>query len=86
MFEIFAAGVLLNSALYLTAVLVAGIATNHGAAWRVAIAAMGVTFLSHLLGCATCRAPQSRALWGLQNVVTMVSIVLGLLAGLLLLA
>jgi hypothetical protein len=43
-----AAGALLNSALYLVAVFAAGMATRNPAAWMLAIAAMGVTYLSHL--------------------------------------
>jgi hypothetical protein len=42
------AGALLNSALYLVAVFAAGMATRNPAAWMLAIAAMGVTYLSHL--------------------------------------
>lgn len=41
-------GALLNSALYLLSVFVAGLVTAHPLAWKLAIVAFGVTFLSHV--------------------------------------
>lgn len=41
------AGALVNSALYLVCVFVAGLVTGHPAAWKLALVAMGVTYLSH---------------------------------------
>jgi hypothetical protein len=43
------AGALLNSALFLMGVFVAGLVTAHPLAWKLALAAMAVTFLSHLV-------------------------------------
>lgn len=43
------AGAMLNSALYLLCVFVAGIVTGHPGAWRMAVIAMGVTYISHYL-------------------------------------
>lgn len=42
-------GALLNSALYLLCVFIAGIVTAHPNAWRLALIAMGVTYISHML-------------------------------------
>jgi hypothetical protein len=41
-------GALLNSALYLVSVFVAGLMTGHKFAWQCAVVAMGVTYLSHV--------------------------------------
>jgi hypothetical protein len=69
-------GVLLNSALYLSACFVAGLVLHNPVAWRLAIAAMGVTYLSYSL--------QLLGHWS-SRYVTFASIALGLLAGLSLL-
>lgn len=42
-------GALLNSALYLLCTFAAGLATGHPMAWKLALVAMGVTYLSHML-------------------------------------
>lgn len=42
-------GALVNSALYLVCVFVAGIVTAHPIAWKLAVAAMGVTFFVYVL-------------------------------------
>jgi hypothetical protein len=42
-------GALVNSALYLGSVFVAGIVTGNRLAWTLAIAAMGVTYLSYIV-------------------------------------
>ena len=44
------AGALLNSAIYLLCVFVAGIVTAHPFAWKEALVAMGITYLSHYAG------------------------------------
>jgi 4-hydroxybenzoate polyprenyltransferase len=40
-------GALINSALYLVCVFVAGLVTGHPWAWKLAIASIGVTFLAY---------------------------------------
>lgn len=42
-------GALVNSALYLTCVFVAGLVTGHPLAWKLALIAIGVTYVSHYL-------------------------------------
>ena len=42
------AGALVNSAIYLLCVFVAGIVTGHPMAWKQALAAMGITYASHV--------------------------------------
>lgn len=42
-------GAMLNSALYLSAVFIAGLTINNEVAWKLSIAAMGFTYLSYLL-------------------------------------
>lgn len=72
-------GTMVNSALYLLCVFVAGLVTGHVWAWKFAVAAMGVTYLSHFLASAggeyMKRAPY----------FVVASIALGAAAGLLLL-
>lgn len=41
-------GALINSALYLLCVFVAGIVTGHPVAWKLALVALGVTYISHI--------------------------------------
>lgn len=76
-------GALLNSALYLSAVFIAGMLTANGLAWKLAVAAMGVTYLSFLL------QMSSDAVAGqagkLEAGVTLFSILLGIAAGVALL-
>ena len=45
---VMAIGVLLNSALYLTGVLVAGLAEHNWPALRLTLAACGITYLSYI--------------------------------------
>jgi len=82
--NVFAVGVMVNSALYLIAVFVAGILTAHVGAWRLAIVAFGITYLSYLLGYnnALYRL-RSIGVW--QAIAAGLSIIVGLLAGLALL-
>jgi hypothetical protein len=42
-------GALVNSALYLLCVFAAGLVTGHPTAWKLALIAMGVTYISHYL-------------------------------------
>jgi len=72
-------GALINSALYLACVFITGIVTAHPIAWKMALVAMGVTYLSHYAQLVPHLPRQvSLALVG-------ISIVLGLTAGLSLL-
>lgn len=76
-------GAMLNSALYLTAVFVAGLTTGNRHATLLAILAFGLTYVSYLLfWVVQLRA----AAWSLHaTVVTWLSILIGALAGLSLL-
>ena len=42
-------GIQVNSALYLTMAFVAGLVSGHPLAWKLALAAIGVTYLSYTL-------------------------------------
>lgn len=69
-------GALINSALYLLCVFIAGIATAHPLAWKLALVTIGVAFFSHVL-----QAVKSRA----ADPVVVLSWLIGLAAGLALL-
>lgn len=69
-------GAMLNSALYLTGVFALGLVGNSVWPCRLAIATAGVTYLSYL---AQVVGPDSRAT---SDVLTFLSIALGLAAGL----
>ena len=71
-------GVLLNSALYLVCCFVAGLVVRNGWAWRLAIAAMGMTYLCYLVQLAG--APHGRTV-----ILAGYSILLGAAAGIALL-
>lgn len=75
-------GALINSALYLTCVFVAGVVTGHRLAWQCAVAAMGVTYLSHV---AQFTVAQLGLVTPLGTWLVFVSMGLGLIAGLALL-
>lgn len=76
-------GVLLNSALYLFCAFVAGIYYGNGSAWKLALAAMGVTYLCYDAQLMTlCQGIRLRVL---IPAFTIVSMLLGLAAGLALL-
>lgn len=45
--RILAAGLIVNAALYLLCVFTAGIVTGNAWAWKLALVAMGVTYLSY---------------------------------------
>lgn len=68
------AGAMLNSALYLTAVFVASIVSAHPVAMVLSIVAFGVTYLSYFA---------QALLWvDLGRALVLLSIVVGLMAGL----
>ena len=73
-------GAQLNSALYLAFVAWAGITTGHQVAAYVAIAAMGVTYLTYLYQLSA--APSTT----FGNLYVWLSVALGIAAGILLLA
>lgn len=79
MIDHIARGVQINSALYLVACFVAGLVQHNPFAWRLAIAAMGVTYLSYLF---QLSAPNVSIL---NRGTVYASIVLGICAGLSLL-
>lgn len=76
-------GALINSALYLACVFIAGIVTAHPIAWKLALVAMGVTYLQHLT---TLPDPSG---WlptlRFRLIMVLLSIALGLAAGIALL-
>lgn len=73
------AGALINSALYLICVFAAGLMSGNQASWKMALIAMGVTYISHLvqIGGFVSR--------NLCMGIVMLSIVFGAGAGILLL-
>lgn len=80
--KLLAAGILLNSALYLTGVVAAGLVTGNDAAWKMALAAMGLCYVSY-----TCQF-QYGTHWLYQTVgkaAVACSIVAGVAAGIFLL-
>lgn len=80
--SLMAVGVLLNSALYLNGVFVAGLVESNPWAWRGALAGFGVTYLSYLLHFAggTAEWPSAAA-----RGLVWLSIAIGALAGVALL-
>jgi len=70
-------GAQLNSAIYLAGCFIGGMYSWHPLAWKFAIAAAGVTYLSYLA--------QITGMPRLANGVTVISIVLGATAGIALL-
>lgn len=79
-----AVGVLLNSALYLSACLALGVIAQRPMVWRLALAAIGVTYLSYLLHSVADHDAQD-AFARLARLMVYLSIALGVLAGLALL-
>lgn len=80
-------GILLNSALYLFCVWYAGLFHDKPAAWKFAIIAMGVTYVSYCLQL-TASLPDLRPAWLTSWVIASVvgwSVVFGVAAGLALL-
>lgn len=78
-------GAMLNSALYLVAVFAAGQVHGNVWAWKSAIAAMGVTYLSYLAQCAWQADQGNVVLHKVSNAFVWLSIALGVAAGLALL-
>lgn len=77
-------GALLNSALYLVSVMIAGLFTQSFWATKCAIAAMGLTYLSYLTR-ATWEMRRTEALMAAGSLLTWLSITVGTGAGILLL-
>jgi len=77
-------GALIHSALYQVGVFVAGIVTGHHLAWNLALAAMGVTYISHALGFVAFDTGSRRLMAG-ANAVVWLSIAFGAAAGIALL-
>lgn len=75
-------GALLHSALYLGGCFLAGAVAHNGAAWRLALAAMGVTYLGYLL---QIMAERSTRFDGLITPMVGLSNLLGFAAGIALL-
>lgn len=87
------AGALANSALYLWCAFLAGLASGNGAAWKFALAAMGVTYLSYFVQApivlevtidGSCARVTYAPAW-LRVSVLYLSIALGVFAGVALL-
>ena len=84
--NIFAIGALINSALYLFACWYAAVVFGYGVTWRLAVASMGVTYVSHVLNLAADSDPRGRTPWHpIPEIATWLSIVLGAAAGITLL-
>lgn len=77
----FTLGAIINSALYLSAVFVAGISTDHPDAWKLAIVAIGMTYLSHVFGMFVVSNP-TKSNRVAQGLVVFASIVVGIFAAL----
>lgn len=71
--------ILLNSALYLAGVFIAGIVTSHHVAWQMALITMGVCYISPMMQLAL---PEQRAA---NFIFILLSIALGIAAGVALL-
>ena len=76
-----AIGALLNSALYLSGCMIAGLVVGNGFAWRLALAAMGVTYVSYLAQFVAADTSASR----IAIALVWFSIILGAVAGISLL-
>lgn len=81
---ILAAGVLLNSAIYLVSVFVAGLILRNGVAWKLALVAMGGTFLLYMVQCVALNAnPATKELGdNIAFVLNATAISLSVIAGL----
>lgn len=75
-------GAMVNSAIYLASVFTAGLVTHNHWAWQAAIVAMGVTYLSYI---ANLEAAWERIPIAISHAITVISIILGTFAGLMLL-
>lgn len=77
--RILVVGIYISAALYLTGCFVVSLFVQHGHAWKVAIAAAGVSFISYV---AQVRAPPSADMFVRKLLVGSANI-LGLAAGVL---
>lgn len=75
-------GLYINSALYLTGTFVAGIVTQHPWAWRASLASAGVSYIAYALQLPSPGKPETP---GLNLLAVLLSVALGLAAGLILL-
>lgn len=75
-------GAMVNSAIYLASVFTAGLVMHNHWAWQAAIVAMGVTYLSYI---ANLEAALDRIPIVFAHAITVISVVLGTFAGLMLL-
>jgi ABC-type enterobactin transport system permease subunit len=94
--NIFAIGAIVNGALYLVAVFVAGLLTGHIGSMRLAIVTLGLAYLSHLIAYMLGRAEKRALVEGkiasngylamvaIQRVIVGTSILCGVFALLLL--
>lgn len=71
----FVVGLLLNSALYLSGVFIAGLVTGNPWAWKMSLAAMGVTYLCYWFQADTQLPPMA------IRITVILSIVMGAAAG-----
>jgi hypothetical protein len=78
-----AAGLMLNSALYLSGCFAAGLLLGNRFAWTLALAALGAAYLSYLAHLVTEHLPLQHNLYAVT--LTWLSIALGVLAGVVLL-
>lgn len=82
-------GALINSALYLLCVFVAGLVTGHPLAWKAAVTAMGLAYLGYvtaLLAAGSAKALAAQVRWlAVSNAIVSASMSIGALAGILLL-
>lgn len=86
-FIIYATGALLYGSFYLLSVAIAGIWLGHPHATLLAIATMGVTYLSFSFNLfALNRQPAASLLLTIGNGLTLLTILLGVCAGILLLS
>jgi hypothetical protein len=80
---VMAIGVLLNSALYLGGCMIAGLVIRNGAAWKLALAALGITYLSYVCHFSSTSLGDALHSWGIRLV--FLSVALGVVSGLALL-
>jgi hypothetical protein len=74
-------GALINSALYMLCAFAAGLVTNHPLAWKLALAAMGVAFFTHLIS----MLRDSRLAINVAECLAVISWLLGAASGIALL-
>ena len=74
------AGALLNAALYLLCVFVAGLVTAHPVASKAAVAAMGITYVAHVLHYMAAQGQDPDHV-RLANYIVVLSVIAGAVAG-----